>query len=350
MLGVSIYVKKVSLQENIAAIKLAKKNKIPMLFFPTRHLPDFINNPELLQLISYGQEQNFEIGLEISKHAFDYQQLQKLNPTSIWLDNSFSVYEIVNIIDTFPGKIQILASDNDLNDVIEIFKLRSSKRIRAWYNCYPKPYTGMEQPEFLTRTLILQKYGINLTIFLSAISETTQAETECFPTIEDFRYLPLYLQLQWFKYFGINNFIVANKKINHQEIALLTKVGALAPTEFLFKISSLGFSDQTKTLLLNKTFFVDWTSNQYLVRLVESSNFSKNNDKIMTWNNRNLIGNHAALLVDNYLYGRYRGEIYFTKRKINIAEKTNYLANCTNFQVLIDLLKPPSKIMFIAEN
>ncbi|AHF57501.1 hypothetical protein SPE_0372 [Spiroplasma eriocheiris CCTCC M 207170] len=84
--------------------------------------------------------------------------------------------------------------------------------------------------------------------------------------------------------------------------------------------------------------------------MVESSNFSKNNDKIMTWNNRNLIFGHNTLLIDNYLYGRYRGEIYFTKKKINIDEKTNYLANCTNFQVLIDLLKPPSKIMFIAEN
>ena len=70
----------------------------------------------------------------------------------------------------------------------------------------------------------------------------------------------------------------------------------------------------------------------------------------MTWNNPNLIVDHYALLVDNYLYGRYSREIYFTKRKINIDEKNNYLANCTNFQVLIILLKPPSKIMFIAEN
>ncbi|AHF60818.1 hypothetical protein P344_02215 [Spiroplasma mirum ATCC 29335] len=209
----------------------------------------------------------------------------------------------------------------------------------------------MEQTEFLTRTLILQKYGINLTIFLLAISETNRADTECFPTIKDFHHFSLYLQLQWFKYFGINNFIVANKKINHKEITLLTRVDTLAPTEFLFKISLLGFSDRAKTLLLHKTFFVDWNSNQYLVRLVESSNFNKNNDKIMTWNNRNLIVDHYALLVDNYLYGRYSREIYFTKRKINIDEKTNYLANCTNFQVLIDLLlKPPSKIMFIAEN
>ncbi|AHF57500.1 MupG family TIM beta-alpha barrel fold protein [Spiroplasma eriocheiris] len=233
MLGISIYVNKTSLQENIAAIRLAKKNRIPMLFFPTRDLPNFINNPELIQLVSYGQEQNFEVGFEISKHNFDYQQLQKLNPTSIWLDNSFSLSEIINIIDTFPGKIQILASDNNLNDVLEIFKLRGSKRIRAWYNCYPKPYTGMEQPEFLARTLILQKYGVNLTIFLSAISETDQAETECFPTIEEFRYLPLYLQLQWFKYFGINNFIVANKKINHKEIALLIKVGTSTKRIFI---------------------------------------------------------------------------------------------------------------------
>ena len=115
----------------------------------------------------------------------------------------------------------------------------------------------MEQTKFLTRTVILQKYGINLTIFLSTISETNRSDTECFPTIEDFRHLPLYLQLQWFKYFGINNFIVANKKINHKEIKLLIRVDTLAPTEFLFKISSLGFSDQVKTLLLNKTFFVD---------------------------------------------------------------------------------------------
>ncbi|AHF60817.1 hypothetical protein P344_02210 [Spiroplasma mirum ATCC 29335] len=109
MLGISIYVNKTSLQENIAAIRLVKKNKISMLFFPTRDFPNFINNPELIQLIFCGQEQNFEVGLEISKYNFNYQQLQKLNPTTIWLDNSFSLIEIINIIDTFPGKIQILA-------------------------------------------------------------------------------------------------------------------------------------------------------------------------------------------------------------------------------------------------
>ncbi|UNF61721.1 MULTISPECIES: phospho-sugar glycosidase domain-containing protein [Spiroplasma] len=80
---------------------------------------------------------------------------------------------------------------------------------------------------------------------------------------------------------------------------------------------------------------------------MESRGLHNNNTNIKTWNNQQLVVPRYSLLIDNYLYQRYNGEIYLTKTKLSLNEKTNLITNLKKEGVLIDLLESSKALKFI---
>ncbi|AGM25288.1 MupG family TIM beta-alpha barrel fold protein [Spiroplasma chrysopicola] len=346
MLGVSIYTTgEMSLAENQVYLKTAQGAGFNYVFC-SGHLVERQNETELATLISYAQKLGMYVCLDLSKKYFDQAKIMTWKPDAIRLDFGFSLDEVITIIDTLPFDIQINGSDNSLEDIIEIIKLRGSSRLSVSYNFYPKPYTGMDEGTLIYRNRIIKEYGIKTNAFIASQTHPRKPVFQGLPTVEKMRFLEPYVQLQWYKKHNIDTCIIGDLNVSEEELKFLTKINK--SDDITIKLDYANLPKEIIAKLKNQRYHLREDSNSYVLRFLESRGLEQNNSPVVPFQNE-ISGEVKpyTLLIDNEKYHRYNGEIYLTKLPIKIDEKTNYLANLEKEGILIKLLKPGQPIAFV---
>ncbi|AOX44130.1 hypothetical protein S100390_v1c07940 [Spiroplasma sp. NBRC 100390] len=346
MLGISIYTNQgITVEKNKEYLQKASQAGFKTVFYSGHYFEKDHNDTDLKELIKYARKLGLYTILDISKPYFSYDLVKNYAPDALRLDFGFSTSEIINLIDNLQCDIQLNGSDNQLGDLSEIIEARGTKRLAISYNFYPKPYTGMDISEFIFRTKILQKYDVPIFVFLATLEYPRGPLFQGLPTIEKFRQVPPYVQLQWYRHFGVENCIISDTMINDSDLKFLVEINN--SPELTIRLDYNNLPEQITALLKNKVYHIRNDANSQVLRFVESRGLHNNNANINTWNNHQLVVPRYSLLIDNYLYQRYNGEIYLTKTKLLLNEKTNLIINLKKEGVLIDLLEPSKALKFI---
>lgn len=134
--------------------------------------------------------------------------------------------------------------------------------------------------------------------------------------------------------------------INDSDLKFLLEINKSPELTIILDYNNL--PKQITALLKNKAYHIrNDAANSQVLRFVESRGLHNNNANLNAWNNHQLVVPSYSLLIDNYLYQRYNGEIYLTKTKLLLNEKTNLIINLKKERVLVDLLEHSKALKFI---
>ncbi|WHQ37455.1 MupG family TIM beta-alpha barrel fold protein [Spiroplasma sp. SV19] len=346
MLGISIYTNQgITVEKNKEYLQKAAQAGFKTVFYSGHYFEKDHSTADLKVLIKYARDLGLYTILDISKTYFSYDLVNDYAPDALRLDFGFSTSEVFDLIDNLKCDIHLNGSDNRLKDLLEIIQKRGSQRLAISYNFYPKPYTGMDISEFIVRTKAFQEYGLPIFTFLAALEYPRGPLFQGLPTIEKFRQMAPYLQLQWYRHFGVENCIISDTMISDSDLKFLVEINN--SPELTIRLDYNNLPEQIIALLKNKVYHIRNDANSQVLRFVESRGLNSNNANIKPWNNQHLMVPRYSLLIDNYLYPRYNGEIYLTKRKLLLNGKTNFITNLKKEGILIDLLEPSKAFKFI---
>ncbi len=327
MLGISIYTNQgITVEKNKEYLQKASQAGFKTVFYSGYYFEKDHNDTDLKELIKYARKLGLYTILDISKPYFSYDLVNNYAPDELRLDFGFSTSEIINLIDNLQCDIQLNGSDNQLGDLSEIIEARGTKRLAISYNFYPKPYTGMDISEFIFQTKILQEYDVPIFVFLATLKYPRGPLFQGLPTIEKFRQVPHHMcNYNDIVILGVENCIISDTMINYSDLKFLVEINNSPELTIILEYNNL--PEQITALLKNKVYHIWNDANSQVLRFVESRGLHNNNANINTWNNHKLVVPRYSLLINNYLYQRYNGEIYLTKTKLLLNEKTNLIIN-----------------------
>ncbi|KAF0850273.1 MULTISPECIES: MupG family TIM beta-alpha barrel fold protein [Spiroplasma] len=253
MLGISIYTNQgITIEKNKEYLQKAYHAGFKTVFYSGHYFEKDHNAADLKILIKYARELGLYTILDISKNYFSYDLISAYAPDALRLDFGFSTSEILDLIDNLKCDIHLNGSDNQLGDLLEIIKARGTKRLAISYNFYPKPYTGMDISEFIFRTKTLQEYDLLIFTFLALLEHPRGPLFQGLPTIEKFRKISPYVQLQWYRHFGIENCIISDTMISDSDLKFLVEINN--SPELTIRLDYNNLPEQITALL--KTRFI----------------------------------------------------------------------------------------------
>lgn len=360
-LGISIYPQKAVLERNIAYLEDAAQFGFKRLFVAllgAELSQDGMRRdygPVLKRAKALGFEISCDVNGEIMKAVcgegyfgnFDLSFFKELGVDIIRFDMGMSEMEEAFFIrNKFGIKVELNMS-MEIDHVGGVLAMGAPKdMVMGCHNYYPHNYTGLSLEYFNRCTAIWKKHNLRTAAFIATQSTEKYGPwpvCDGLPTLEMHRKLPITTQLK--HYIGmdtIDDILIGDAFATHEELEALSKVNKNIVSLELTLVE--GLSDNFKKIL-NLPLSRRPDTNDYIIRSIEGRLFLRKED-IQAFNTVDI--KRGDILIENNLYGQYKGEVQIALRDMKNSGRTNVVGRIKDVEVfLIDYIKPGQSFSFI---
>ncbi|SFJ75561.1 DUF871 domain-containing protein [Thermoflavimicrobium dichotomicum] len=355
-LGISIYPEHSTPEKDKAYIKMASQYGFRRIF--TCLLSVDGNKEEIMnrfkEIIHFANDLGMQVILDVAppvlrKLNVSYDDLSffhELGAYGIRLDLGFTGHEEAAMTcNPYGLKIEINMSQGT-RYVDQILSCQPN-RDNLWgcHNFYPHRYSGLSYDFFVKCSQQFKDLGIRTAAFVNSHSATfgPWPVMEGLCTLEMHRELPIDVQAKHLFATGlIDDVIIANAYASEEELKALSQVDREVIT-FHVELSE-DITDLERKIVLEETHFYRGDVSDYLIR----STRSRVKYKAESFPPHNTVDmKKGDLLIDNELYGQYKGELQIALQPMKNSGKTNVVGKIVDDEVfLLKYLKPWSKFKF----
>lgn len=350
--GFSIYPENYSLEESKAYIDLLGRYGARRMFMSLLQLGG--DTQEALQLyrdlIAYARQLGIVVIADLSPSFIEAQGWQKslieeahgLGLTGIRLDEALPLEEIVSLTQNPYGlKIELNLS----TDKVLLTKLLASEANRdnivACHNFYPHAYTGLSEEHFLEMSSFYHQEGIQTAAFVTAQSATEGPWplSEGLPTLEEHRNQTLPLQIAWLKATGlIDCILISNQFISEEELQSIQTVLNEDTISLMVDIEEGLTPVEREIVAFDHVYRGDISA--YVLRSTMPRVVYKD-ASVPARSDQAIPVGRGDILIDNDLYGRYKGELQIALKEFSISPKVNKVGRISpDYLPLLGFIKP----------
>jgi hypothetical protein len=351
-LGISVYVGKKSLEEDLAYISLAKKYGFSRIFTCFMFINEDTNEffKKVKTVVSHAVSLDFEVFIDVNPTLLkslnaSYNNLkifEDLGITGIRLDEGYSGFEESLISYSGKLKVEINASNTaKLFDNIMSYQ-PCVPNLVACHNFYPRRYTGLSEETFFNTSISVKKHGLRLAAFVCSQEPNTffsQDLMEKLPTLESHRDLPIAAQAKELFYCGlIDDVIISNAYASESDLKLLAELNKDIIT---LNVELKDTSNLTKEMLSDNLHFNRGDTSEYMIRSTQLRVKYKN-ESIPAFNTADIkLGD---ITIDNDNYGKYKGELHVALLPMKNEGNVNVVGRVADLDMpLLKYIKPWSK-------
>ena len=354
-LGVSVYPGHSEIEDILDYLRLAAKYGFSRVFTcllsvgnQEKTIADFKEAVKLAT--SLGMEVIADVDLSVfEKLDLKYDNLEffkDMGLTGIRLDGGFSGQEEAGM--TFnPQGLMIelnMSIENRYLENIAAFQPKFEKLIGC-HNFYPHRYTGLSVQHFLNTSKRYKDLGLRTAAFVNSKVATTGPwpVEEGLCTLEMHREWEITSAAKWLWATElIDDVIVANSFASEEELKALSEIDPYLLT--LDCELSADDSEIERHIVQEEPHLVRGDSSDYVLRSSQSR-ITHKKDHFEPHDTRPI--EKGDILIDNYLYTKYAGELQVALLPMKNSGKTNVVGRILEQDLpLLDLLKPWQKFQF----
>ncbi len=360
-LGISIYLGKKPIKEDLNYITLAAKygfSRIFTAFIGSSEMKKPESLDDFKKVALHAKNLNFEVFVDVNiamlnllgaSHG-NLKVLEDLGIAGIRLDEGFSGAEEASMSYTSNLKIEINASNSTstLDNILQFGAKKSS--IVACHNYYPRRYTGLSWENFLKSSQDIKKYDIRLAAFVSSNATDTFSNQDLMqglPTLERHRDINIVAQAKDLFYCTlIDDVIIGNAYASAEEMQSLAQLDKEIITldVVLHKdISSLYAEIITDNIHYNRGDASDYVIRSTMMRIKYKSYEMKPFNAVAI--------NKGDITIDNELNMKYKGELHLARLSMDNSGAVNVVARVADYDLfLLEHIKPWSRFKFRIAN
>lgn len=262
---------------------------------------------------------------------------QKLRLWALRIDYGFSKEEIFAMAKQMP--LVLNASTTTAEDAAAIASCGG--RVFAMHNFYPRPETGVDEEFLLESTRALQAAGLEVLAFIPGDTMRRGPLYEGLPTLEEHRHvLPSAAFVDLTQRFGLDGIFLGDPGISGVEAGRIARYCAEGVISLPVQLEK-GYEH-----LYDQVFTCRADSPKWLVRLAESRTYSCQGEIVEPANCAQR--KRGSITIDNYLYGRYSGEIMVIRQDLPTDSKVNVIGRVAeNAYLLMDNIRRGQKFTFV---
>jgi hypothetical protein len=359
-LGISIYPQKATLEKNIAYLEDAAQFGFSRLFVallgaePTQEGIRRDYGP----ILKRAKELNYEVSCDVNGEVikavcgegffgnFDLTFFKELGVDIIRFDMGMSEMEEAFFIkNKFGIKVELNMS-MEIDHVSGVLAMGAPReKVMGCHNYYPHNYTGLSLDYFNRCTAIWTKHNLRTAAFISTQSSEKYGPwpiCDGLPTLEMHRNLPITTQLK--HYVGmdtIDDVLIGDAFATHVELEALSHVNK-SMVSLDVELTN-GLDDKYKAIL-KMPLSRRPDTNDYIIRSIEGRLFLRKED-IQPFNTVDI--KRGDILIENNLYGQYKGEVQIALRDMKNSGRTNVVGHIKDYEVfLIDYIKAGQSFSF----
>lgn len=354
-LGISVYPHQSTLNKDKNYIRTAKKFGFSRLFTCLLSIANHWSTlkERFIKTITFAREQGMEVTVDLSPLIFqklgisckDLSTFAKWGITSLRLDQGFSTQQIATYTHNPHGlKIEINMSHGS-QILSSLLKAKPKHcQLIGCHNFYPHRYSGLSFSFFVACSQPFKEAGLRTTAFVNSSAATfgpwPLMDGLC--TLEMHRQLPLLLQVKHLYATGlIDDAIIANAYASEDELYTLSQINREA-LPFTVKLHK-NITDIERQIVLHEPHFYREDVSDYLIRSTQSR---------IKYRHESIPPQHTPpikrgdILIDNDLYGQYKGELQIARLGMKNSGRTNVVGHIVPEEhFLIDELKPGSSFI-----
>ena len=302
------------------------------------------------EIIDYANQSKMRVIADISptfieQNDWNGQLVEKANEyglAGIRLDEALPLEEIVDLTKNDYGlKIELnmstdkklltelLASDANLDNII------------GCHNFYPHEFTGISVEHFNDMSQFYHENGIETAAFISSqtAEEGPWPVSEGLPTIEEYRHLSIYKQVQLLKAAGtIDNILLSNQFISEEELKECRSSLDSECKSFEVEVIE-DITEIERQIVAFKHYYRGDVSSYVLRSTIPRTMYTK--DSIAPRDNQSKVVTRGSIIIDNDRYSRYKGELQIALKDFSVSDKANIVgAISADSLSLLDYLKP----------
>lgn len=302
------------------------------------------------EIIDYANQLQMKVIADISpdfvkQNAWEGQLAEKAKEfglAGLRLDEALPLEEIVALTNN-DGDLKIeLNMSTDKKLLTELLESNANiDNIIGCHNFYPHEFTGISIEHFNDMSQFYHENGIETAAFISSqtAEEGPWPVSEGLPTIEEYRHLPIYQQVQLLKAAGtIDNILISNQFISENELKeCLDSLGAICKhfdVDVIEDITSI----ERQIVAFEHHYRGDISS--YVLRsTIPRTVYTK--DSIPPRDSQSKIVTRGSIIIDNDRYLRYKGELQIALKTFSVSDKANIVGQISPDSLsLLDYLKP----------
>ncbi|WP_329764896.1 DUF871 domain-containing protein [Bacillus nitratireducens] len=356
-LGISIYPEHSTIAQDKEYIALAQKYGFKKIFTCLLSVEGDKEKimKEFKEIIEFANQLDMEVMVDISPRVFgdldisyaDLSFFADLGAYGVRLDMGFTGNEeSIMTYNPYNLKIEINMS-NATNYLDNIIAYKPNKEnLVGSHNFYPHRYAGLSYDHFLKCCEKFKFHNIQTSAFVSSHVATygPWPVTEGLCTLEMHRELPIVTQAKHlFATELIDDVIIANAYASEAELEALSNLNSEL---FTFNIELYDtITELEKKIVLEEPHFYRGDVSEYLIRSTQSRVKYKREEFEPTYTPNIRRGD---ILIENKLYGQYKGELQIALKEMENSGKTNVVGRIIEEEIfLLDYLNPWEKFQFL---
>ncbi len=350
-LGISIYPDKMAFSQIEQYMRMAAKYHFSEVFTSLLQVKgsqkDVINT--FKPFANLAKELNFDVIIDLNPALFqqldisfdDLSFFNQLGVAAVRLDQAFSgIEEAIMTNNPYGIKIELNMSAASRHvETIKAFGANLSN-LTASHNFYPQRYTGLETDFFKKATKIFTDLGLTTAAFINsqAAEIGPWPLEEGMPTLEIHRDLPIETQVTHFRLLGgIDNLLISNAVADENELKAAAEA-FFSPFPIFHVDLANDSSDLEKEILFKNSHFYRGDLSGYMIRSTQTRVKYRHED--IPAHDTDLIQT-GDVLIENSLYGQYKGETQIALKPMKNSGRTNVVAKITTQdKFLLSCLKP----------
>ena len=356
-LGISIFPEHSTVEKDKAYIAQAHKYGFSRVFTCLLSVKGDKNAiiEEFKETVTFATELGFEVIVDIAPRIFnqlgisydDLSFFHELGADGIRLDLGFTGHEeSMMTYNPYGLKIEInMSNATPYLDQIMAYQPNVACLIGS-HNYYPHRYAGLSYQHFVKCCENFRKHGIPTAAFVSSQAATfgPWPVVEGLCTLEQHRDLQVAIQAKHLFATGlIDDVVIANAYASEAEMAALEQVLKNDKLTFIIELENT-ITDLEKKIVLEEPHFYRGDVSDYLIRSTQSR---------VKYRAETFKPTHTPdirrgdILIENELYGQYKGELQIALQDMKNSGKTNVVGRILKDEVmLLDYLAPWEKFKF----
>ncbi|WNZ95527.1 MupG family TIM beta-alpha barrel fold protein [Streptococcus iniae] len=350
-LGFSLYPEQHSLEDSKAYMRLLHKYGAKRLFMSFLQLSPTDQSVFSLyrELVAYANRLGIKVIADISPEFLEQtgwktsliKNAHDFGLAGVRLDEALPLNEMIALSNNPYGiKIELNMSTDDKLLTALLHGRANRENIIGCHNFYPHEFTGLSLEHFKKMSQCYHDMGIETATFISAQSATEGPWplSEGLPTVEDYRHLPLNLQVEMMKALGtIDNLLLSNQFISEEELKECSI--AVSRKDMTLKIKPLVELTDVEKNIIDFEHVYRGDISSYVVRST-MPRLAYADESIATRDQSKVV-KRGSIIIDNDAYKRYKGELQIALKSFTISPKANLVAEIDQaYLPLLDQLKP----------
>lgn len=328
MFGVSVFPgMEVTIEKNLEYIENSASFGGSLLF-TSLHIPEARSlhlEDEFLQILKKSKECGLRTVVDISKGYYKRLASHGYDDYILRLDFGFSLKEIAELSNI--RSIQLNASTLDRDACNQLNQLGADfSHITACHNYYPRIETGLSLKLVRDRNIFFKSLGIETSAFICGESVRRGPLFQGLPTVEEHRAMDAIVSAQELYHEGCDIVLIGDSMGSLGDLKALQTINKAKASGIthLIPIKPLHISqDVEKVLSLKHQERMDPA--EYVVRSGEAKGVYNHIPE------QNTVDRPAgSVTIDNYLYGRYMGEVQITKRDLPADARVNVIGEASD--------------------